>query len=135
MRFLFVLALLTTAGPVTIPDTPAGRIFSAWLTALNAADRTRLEAVFKQFVEPRSVEDALDFRQRTGGGLDLRKVLESTPTRITAWLESRAGTRSEKPESSSSLRRPSACGASTCARSPRRWSWRRRGCRWERHCA
>jgi D-alanyl-D-alanine carboxypeptidase len=90
MRSLLVVALLTTLGPVTIPDTPAGRTFSAWLTAFNAADRTRLEAVFKQFVVPPPVEDAIAFRQRTGG-FDLKKVLESTPTRITAWLHSRGG--------------------------------------------
>jgi CubicO group peptidase (beta-lactamase class C family) len=92
MRSLLVVALLATVGPVTIPDTPAGRTFSAWLTAFNAADRARLEAVFKQFLEPRSVEEELDFRQRTGG-LDLKKVVESTPTRITAWLQDREAER------------------------------------------
>jgi D-alanyl-D-alanine carboxypeptidase len=90
MRSLLVVALLATVGPVTIPDTPAGRTLSAWLTAFNAADRTRLEAVSKQFVVPRPVEDELAFRQRTGG-FELKKVFESTPTRIAAWLHSRGG--------------------------------------------
>jgi hypothetical protein len=74
------------APSAAVPDTPAGGIFKAWLAAFNAADRAGLEAVFKQFREPRPVEGALDFRRRTGG-FDLRKVLESTPTRLRVWLQ------------------------------------------------
>jgi CubicO group peptidase (beta-lactamase class C family) len=60
------------------------------LTAFNAADPGRLEKVFQQLPEPRPVERALDLRRRTGG-FDLRKVVESTPTQLRAWLQERAG--------------------------------------------
>jgi hypothetical protein len=95
MAFAFGICRPLAASPgadraalVAVPTTPAGRAFSAWLTAFDAADRDRLQAVFKQFREPRPVEGALSFRQMTGG-FDLKKVLESTPTRIRVWLQER----------------------------------------------
>ncbi|MBA2593750.1 MAG: serine hydrolase [Gammaproteobacteria bacterium] len=78
------------AAHVTVPDTSAGSAFSAWLTAFNTADREQLRAVMKQFREPHPVEGALDFRRATGG-FDLKKVLESTPTRIRVLVQERDG--------------------------------------------
>lgn len=78
------------AAHVTVPDTSAGSAFSAWLTAFNTADREQLRAVMKQFREPHPVEGALDFRHATGG-FDLKKVLESTPTRIRVLVQERDG--------------------------------------------
>src|SRR5262245_192357 len=80
----------TPGAQFTVPDTPAGRAFSAWLTAFNAADPEQLRTVMKQFREPRPVEDELDFRRATGG-FDLKKVLESTPTRIRVLVKERDG--------------------------------------------
>jgi len=43
------MASVAAAAPVSLPNTPAGKAFSAWLTAFNSADRAKLEAMFKQF--------------------------------------------------------------------------------------
>jgi D-alanyl-D-alanine carboxypeptidase len=87
---IVLLSSLAAAAPVSLPNTPAGKAFSAWLTAFNSADPAKIEAMFKQFREPRRVEGALGFRQQTGG-FDLKKVLESAPTHIRVLVEARDG--------------------------------------------
>jgi D-alanyl-D-alanine carboxypeptidase len=72
----------------TVPDTPAGQAFSAWLTAFNTANSEQLRTAMKQFREPRPVEGELDFRRATGG-FDLKNILESTPTRIRVLVKER----------------------------------------------
>ncbi len=86
LSILVAWAILT--GSVTAPDTPAGRAFSAWLAAFNAADREQLQTVMKQFNEPQPVERELDFRRMTGG-FDLMKIIESTPMRIRLLVKER----------------------------------------------
>ena len=73
---------------MAVPATPAGSAFSAWLEAFNAADREKLQEVFKRFREPRPVNRALGFRRATGG-FELKKVLASTPTRIRVLVQER----------------------------------------------
>jgi CubicO group peptidase (beta-lactamase class C family) len=73
-----------------VPDTPAGRAFSAWLTAFNTADREQIQAEMKQFREPPPLERELGFRRATGG-FDLKKVLESTPVSIRVLVQERDG--------------------------------------------
>jgi D-alanyl-D-alanine carboxypeptidase len=88
-----LLGLTAAVRPVSAVeglDTPPGKVFSEWLAAFNAADPGRLQAVFKKFREPRPVERALDFRRMTGG-FELKKVLESTPTRLRVLLQERDG--------------------------------------------
>src|SRR5690242_11105105 len=66
-----------SAASVTIPDTPAGKRFAAWLAAFNSGDRAALAAVVASFVSsPPPVEAMLGLRQRTGG-FDIRKIEES----------------------------------------------------------
>lgn len=72
-----------------IPSTPAGRVFTAWLSAFNAGDRATLTAFDAQFrVGAQPIEQTLRFRSNTGG-FTLVRVELSTATRIVALLEER----------------------------------------------
>ena len=78
----------------TIPDTPAGRIFAAWLSAFNSGDRAQLEAFAKSYrfdipgVQTFPLESALNLR-RMSGGFTLVRVEQSEPLSITALLAER----------------------------------------------
>jgi D-alanyl-D-alanine carboxypeptidase len=102
----FVLTVLTFAGlwltmhpartalgqssPVEIPKTPAGEQFSAWLAAFNSGDKAELEKFRSHFDKPEEhkVEGMLGFRQQTGG-FDLRKIEESSTTKLTGLVQER----------------------------------------------
>jgi CubicO group peptidase (beta-lactamase class C family) len=79
---------LVAAAPPSLPDTPAGRRFSAWLTAFNSGSRD----TFKQYLEKynpktiNSLDDQMAFRAMTGG-FDVRKIEKSTPTQITVLMQ------------------------------------------------
>lgn len=60
------LGCASSAVPPVIPDTPAGRVFHAWLDAYNAADSARLEAYARQHEPAMSVHTQLVFRAQTG---------------------------------------------------------------------
>src|SRR5258705_11284783 len=62
------LGCASTTAPPAIPDTPAGRVFLAWLDAYNAADSARLEAYARQYEPAMSVDTQLVFRAQTGHG-------------------------------------------------------------------
>jgi CubicO group peptidase (beta-lactamase class C family) len=87
-------ALLAAAGaaaraapPPAVPDTPAGRVFSAWLAAFNSADRETIQAFDRRHrSEPRDVEQTLGFRRMTGG-FTLVRVEKSEPTALSALLQ------------------------------------------------
>jgi D-alanyl-D-alanine carboxypeptidase len=73
-----------------VPKTPAGEQFSAWLRGFNSGERAQLQETRKLFRNPPgpSVDGDLEFRRRTGG-FDLRKIEESSVTRMTGLLEER----------------------------------------------
>jgi D-alanyl-D-alanine carboxypeptidase len=76
---------------VEIPQTAAGEQFAAWLKAFNNADRAQIAEFQKHLKNPPpgpGVEGALGFRRMTGG-FELRKIEESTPTRITGLVQER----------------------------------------------
>jgi CubicO group peptidase (beta-lactamase class C family) len=89
LPLLSTLAVLFagTAG-AQIPDTPAGRQFSAWLKAQASADR----ATIQQFIETNMpwgrVEQELAIHNQTGG-FDVKKVEESSATEIVVVAEER----------------------------------------------
>jgi CubicO group peptidase (beta-lactamase class C family) len=82
---------------VTLPDTPAGKQFAAWLAALNTGKRETL----RQFIgehfapPPNGTLPADGIADRHFGiyngtrGLDLRKIANSSPERITAVVQAR----------------------------------------------
>ena len=49
-----------------VPDTPAGRMFKAWLDAFNSGDRAIVEAYCRKYEPSKSVDDEMQFRGMTG---------------------------------------------------------------------
>src|SRR5262245_55283878 len=87
----FALHFTGTEG-VQIPDTPAGRQFSAWLSAINSGDRDTLQAFMDKSMPGRPVEQGLAIRSRSGG-YDAKKVDESSDTRIAVLVQERGPTK------------------------------------------
>jgi len=90
---LLLLLLCLSApclGQGTVPDTPAGRKFAAWLEVFNRGDR----AAYKEFLEKnypaeaQRADQAMGFREMTGG-FDLKKVEASTSEKQVALLQER----------------------------------------------
>jgi hypothetical protein len=79
------------AEPVTIPDTPAGRVVAAWLEAFNSGDRARVGA-YQQEYEPTSslpLDAIMAFRAQTGG-FDLVGIHKNEPLHIEFLVKERA---------------------------------------------
>lgn len=75
-----------------IPKTPAGEEFSTWLEAFNSGERPQIEESQKRFKNPppgQNAEGELGFRRMTGG-FDLRRIEQSTPTRISGLVQERS---------------------------------------------
>ena len=93
---LFLFPLLTGVGflataQTQLPDTPAAHQCGAWLQAFNGSDREAFRAFVKKNYP--SMADHVDrewqFREMTGG-FELKKVEESTPTKVVALVQERA---------------------------------------------
>jgi CubicO group peptidase (beta-lactamase class C family) len=98
---LLAVALLTItllavpaarAADVKPPDTPAGKVFSAWLAAFNSGEAEKLRAFDAAY--PRQgptppVEDRLRFRAATGGFTVVR-IEKSEPQSITVLLQEKS---------------------------------------------
>jgi D-alanyl-D-alanine carboxypeptidase len=89
---LLIAALAAAHAQVQAPDTPAGRQFSRWLEVFNRGERSALLEFFSANLPERveHIDDALDFRKNTGG-FDLRKIEESTPTKLVGVVQERGG--------------------------------------------
>src|SRR5215203_258313 len=90
LLFTFLLVVPNCKAQTQFPDTPAGIQAKAWLEAFNTADAAKYkEFVTKNF--PSRVQNAdqdAGFRAMTGG-FELKKVEESTPTKLTALVQER----------------------------------------------
>lgn len=91
-----VILLLTTVGflataQTQLPDTPAAHQCAAWLQAFNGSDREAFRAFVKKNYPSKAdhVDPAWQFREMTGG-FELRKVEESSPTKVVALVQERA---------------------------------------------
>lgn len=74
---------------VPIPDTPAGRMLSAWLDAFNTGDPSRMQTFREQHLPPGSDGYmAADFRANTGG-FDLQRIDQSDPLSIVFSMKER----------------------------------------------
>jgi CubicO group peptidase (beta-lactamase class C family) len=87
---LLVFVSLSCAGQMQLPETPAGKQCAAWLQAFNRDDREGYRAFLEQNFPSRvkNLDQDLGFRHMTGG-FELRKVEESTPTKLVALLQER----------------------------------------------
>lgn len=96
MRLLLLLMVSAfceiALGQPTIPDTPAGRAFSDWLTSFNSADVAQIEAYKKKYARGGDVADTLQFREQTGG-FELLRIESSEPDRIVALMKEVAAER------------------------------------------
>jgi retinol-binding protein 3 len=73
---------------VTVPDTPAGTIFRAWLDAFNSGDSLRLDAYYRQY-EPDRIGPSAMATQRLTGGFDLVALERTGPRQIEVTLKER----------------------------------------------
>jgi len=77
------------AADAQIPETPAGRRLAEWLKSFNSGEREAIRKFREEsFANPprRPLGDELDFREETGG-FELRRILNSRPTYISAQLK------------------------------------------------
>ncbi len=71
----------------TVPDTAAGRVFSAWLKSFNSADAATITAFNSNHRrQPRALGQTLNLREQTGG-FSLLRVEKSEPLSITVLLQ------------------------------------------------
>src|SRR5215204_636932 len=90
LLFGFLFIAPACAAQTQFPDTPAGNQAKAWLSTFNAGDADK----YKEFLRksfPTRLQNAdrdTGFRAMTGG-FELRKVEESTPTKIVALVQER----------------------------------------------
>jgi len=77
---VFMLLLAGTL-PAQIPETPAGRQFSAWLDSFNTGDRAAMLAFFEQNGLERLVDQSVTIYANSGG-YEVLDVEESSDTRI-----------------------------------------------------
>jgi retinol-binding protein 3 len=86
---VLVLGLATAWAQATIPNTPAGLTFKAWLEAFNSGDRALMEAYYSKHDPSKKVEDELEFRKMTGG-FQLLQVIKSEPLHLEFMVKERA---------------------------------------------
>ena len=88
--FAFIFIVPACTAQTQFPDTPAGNQSRSWLEVFNAGD----SAKYKEFVSkhfPSRLQNAdrdAGFRDMTGG-FELKKVEESTPTKLVALVQER----------------------------------------------
>jgi D-alanyl-D-alanine carboxypeptidase len=88
VAFLFIVP--ACKAQIQFPDTPASKQAKAWLDAFNAGDADK----YKEFLRnnfPTGLQRAdgyAGFRENTGG-FELKKVEESTPTKVVALVQER----------------------------------------------
>jgi D-alanyl-D-alanine carboxypeptidase len=90
-RSLIVMTLgLLAAGrsEAQVPDTPAGRHFTAWLDAMNSSDHATMQAFMDKSMPGQPVDQGLAIRAQSGG-YDLRKVETAGATNIVVLLQER----------------------------------------------
>ena len=75
---LFTIAL---RAQVVVPETPAGRVFSAWLNAINSGDRGAVRQFIDHSMSWGKVDEVLSMREGSGG-FDVKKVEKSSATQI-----------------------------------------------------
>jgi D-alanyl-D-alanine carboxypeptidase len=89
--FLALILALGCVAQAQIPDTAAGKVFSAWLDSFNSADRERIQSFNDTYRrEGPPVDQALAFRASTGG-FDLLRIEKSDATTLVALLKEKAG--------------------------------------------
>src|SRR5262245_22570534 len=92
LRALLCALFGVTSLSAQIPQTPPGQQLSGWINAINSADRATIQQFFDKSMPGRPVDGALAISNQTGG-YELKKVEESSDTRVVALLQERGGAR------------------------------------------
>ena len=93
---LIAVAILFFIAPVCFaqaqfPDTPAGNQAKAWLESFNAGDAEKHKEFLRTHVPSRLARADREMGMRAmTGGFDLKKVEESTPTKMVALVQERS---------------------------------------------
>jgi retinol-binding protein 3 len=88
----FLLVPLAMMAQTAIPDTPVGRTFTAWLSAMNSGDRQQIEAYFKKY-QPAKMEN-LDRTVQLAdmsGGFEVTGIGKSDALHLEFSLKERSG--------------------------------------------
>ena len=91
LRWSLLLAVLTggiLAAQVQLPDSTAGRLFSAWLQTLNKGDRATM-LQFTQATLPNARPGFTAFVFDQTGGLDVQQVEPSTDSEVVVLVRAR----------------------------------------------
>jgi D-alanyl-D-alanine carboxypeptidase len=83
-----VLFAGTARAQIQIPDTPAGREFSAWRKAQDSGDRATIQQFIEKHMPWGRVEQELTIGQQSGG-YDLKKVESSSDTNLVVLAQER----------------------------------------------
>jgi D-alanyl-D-alanine carboxypeptidase len=94
LRALVVLfaAFLASSVLAQVPDTPAGRQFTAWLDAMNSSDPATMQQFMGKSMPGSPVEQGHAIRNASGG-YDVRRVEQSSATNIVVLLQERGPTK------------------------------------------
>ena len=94
LRFLRLLTLVMVsaicAAEIPFPETPAGQQAATWLQTFNSGDREKLHDFLEKNLPDRAehMDQEMGFRRSTGG-FDLKKIEESTPSKLVALVQER----------------------------------------------
>src|SRR6266436_6390618 len=85
-----LLASFACLAQSTVPDTPAGHQFSAWLATFNGGDHAALRQFLEKNFHSRvaNIAQEFNFRDQTGG-FDFKKTEESSLMLLIALLTER----------------------------------------------
>ncbi len=90
--FAAAAVIVPVVATAQFPDTPAGRQFSVWLKEFDAGNRDSLRAFYaRDFPSQAQRADQVAGLARQTGGFDFLKTGESTPTKLTAYVQERDG--------------------------------------------
>jgi D-alanyl-D-alanine carboxypeptidase len=121
IAFLVAPAARAAAPGAEPPNTPAGKVFAAWLAAFNSADAAQLRAFDAAY--PREgptppVEDRLRFREMTGGFTVVR-IEKSEPLHLVVLLQEKSSDTVARLETKVSADEPPKILSSTLEATPR----------------
>ena len=88
--------VFASAASAQVPDTPAGRLFSAWLDAFNSGDRAKVQEFNEKNMaggpRPQQMDQGIAIRNQTGG-FDVKRVEDATDTRLVVLAQERGPAR------------------------------------------
>jgi retinol-binding protein 3 len=82
------IGLPVAAAQQTIPETPVGHTFKAWLDAFNSGDRAVEEKYLHTYDPTRSLDQEMQFRGMTGGFV-IVQIIKSDPLRLEVMVKER----------------------------------------------